>query len=115
MTTTAEKIAVMQAFEEGKAIQYKPSMAADVAGNWARSLGPLWNWDRYSYRIKPQPKVIYVNELDTGWRTYTRKDLADEAFYAMRRGCHGPEERQSIPFIELTPELEKLAKEANLI
>ena len=51
--TTAEKIAVMQAYEDGKAIQVSPIGFA----MWNdKSMPPLWNWAEYDYRIKPEEK-----------------------------------------------------------
>lgn len=54
MDTTREKIAVMQAFENGKVIEFKYS------GNYSwtdyrKTEGECgWCWDECSYRIKPQ-------------------------------------------------------------
>jgi len=50
-STTAGKIAVMQAFEDGKAIQYK-----NRGYSWVdfRVNTPMWNWKEVGYRIKPQ-------------------------------------------------------------
>lgn len=52
--TTEQKIIVMRACVDGKAIQF--SELAVVGRGW-QDLGPhcaLWNWDRYDFRIKPQ-------------------------------------------------------------
>lgn len=56
-STTAGKIAVMQAHEGGKKIQ-----ALFVAPNteWHDSPHPSWDWANFDYRIKPEPKVIWV-------------------------------------------------------
>ena len=50
MKTTLEKIAVMQAFEDGKTIEYN---IKDRGIGWAKSSYPLWNWGESDYRIKP--------------------------------------------------------------
>ena len=50
MKTTKEKIAVMQAFEDGKKVEIK-------AGHWGEwqpcSIKgyPCWNWETYDYRL----------------------------------------------------------------
>ena len=51
-STTAGKIAVMQAYENGKKIE---AYLNDDIG-WSGFLGnePLWKWCEYDYRIKPQ-------------------------------------------------------------
>ncbi len=56
MKTTKEKIAVMQAFEDGKNIEVK-------AISWTEWQpvaiygAPSWDWNNYDYRIKPDPKL----------------------------------------------------------
>lgn len=29
---------------------------------WYSDLSPFWDWRCYEYRVKPQPKVLWVNE-----------------------------------------------------
>ena len=59
MSTLAEKIAVMQAFERGEKIE--------VTGHgyeWSTSTVPVLNWSDCDYRIaKPEPKKIKLR----GW------------------------------------------------
>lgn len=51
--TTEEKIAVMQAYVDGKKIQAK-TFGAD---NWMDCIvEPSWNWVVYDYRVKPEAK-----------------------------------------------------------
>lgn len=59
--TTAEKIAVMQAFEDGEKIE-----CADLCrpNNWTGLKHPLWNWQDYKYRIKPK-EPHYLPYKDT--------------------------------------------------
>lgn len=60
--TTEEKIAVMQAFCEGKTIQmYYNSL--DVWKDYT-SGEPLWNWRDQNYRIKQKPKYISFDFSD---------------------------------------------------
>lgn len=58
--TTKEKIAVMQAFEEGKVIE----VCGVAPGQWAIATGPNWNWASYSYRIKPEPRMVPLEMSD---------------------------------------------------
>ena len=55
---TKEKIAVMQAFVEGKEIQVSTRHSTE----WKRlAWVPEWDWTGYNYRIKPEPKFVYIN------------------------------------------------------
>ena len=46
--TTAEMIAVMKAFEEGKKIQCL------IANRWLDAENPSWDWFHYDFRVKPE-------------------------------------------------------------
>ena len=79
MSTTAYKIKVMQAFEDGKTIEF------NYDGKWEdfadKNCEPSWTWDRYNYRIKPQA-VWYIRDevtLELGSIRYPTKDLAEQA------------------------------------
>lgn len=48
---TAECIKVMQAYVEGKQIQYADAETED----WIDIESSEWDWDNYDYRIKPGP------------------------------------------------------------
>jgi hypothetical protein len=60
MSTTKEKIEIMQAYIDGIPVQHQSS------GRWgilSENRNPSWYWASFNYRIKPpEPKVIYVNE-----------------------------------------------------
>jgi hypothetical protein len=50
--TTEEKIAVMQAYVEGKEIQ-----TLDRSCNeWVTTNDPMWAWNVCDYRVKPKPR-----------------------------------------------------------
>lgn len=53
--TTKEMIAVMQAYEDGKAIEFKGKMESEL--NWQPCV-PLWNWIDNDYRIKPETQYV---------------------------------------------------------
>lgn len=52
MKTIEEMIAVMQAFADGKKIEFYD----DVTSEWIVCEKPYWNWDDFDYRIKTEPK-----------------------------------------------------------
>lgn len=54
--TTEEMIAVMQAYSEGKTIEAMLLCQA----HWNEVLHPTWDWCNTDYRIKPEPKTMYV-------------------------------------------------------
>lgn len=45
-------IEVLQAFEDGKEIEYRSRI---VDENFTSATTPIWNFSHYDYRIKPQP------------------------------------------------------------
>jgi hypothetical protein len=83
---TKKAIEVMQAFVDGKVVQ------ADIHGRWL-DIGPpnsmYWDFTRYNYRIKPEPKEIWVNEYENGYDDflYHDKETAESraAPYALRK------------------------------
>ena len=55
---TIEAIRIMQAFVDGKEVQYlgkKWDSKESFKQDWCYTLSPLWNWEHYDYRIKPTP------------------------------------------------------------
>jgi hypothetical protein len=80
MTTTSDKIKVMQAFERGEDIEALNHNAPSCG--WFAIDVPTWSWDKYNYRIKPEPKTIWVNEYDDGFTpdlmAYRTKPQADD-------------------------------------
>ena len=62
MKTTKEIIAIMRAYADGKKIEYK---GADGTPHiWVENDVPSWNWARYDYRIKPEPKYRPYKNAD---------------------------------------------------
>lgn len=82
-TETEEAIAIMQAWVDGKTIQYRPRIVdsewIDVVGN------PSWSWHNTKYRVKPQvvyrpyssPKECFDNLRCDGWL----KRIEDTTYY----------------------------------
>ena len=61
---TAERIKIMQAFVDGKQIEFK-----DCMGRWCEAKNPLWNWDSEGkYRIKPEPKYHPFKDAEECWQ-----------------------------------------------
>jgi len=56
MTTLQEKIAVMQAFADGREIESTRSGSA-----WGVNTSPVWNWLECEYRVKREPREWWVN------------------------------------------------------
>lgn len=63
MKTTKEKIEVMQAFEEGKDIEFKWLFKADEPfRTWDLTDDPVWNWCDFDYRIKEESKSVLMTQ-----------------------------------------------------
>lgn len=60
----AECIKVMQAYVEGKQIQYVDSETED----WTDIESPIGNWDIYDYRVKPESKYRSFKNADECWQ-----------------------------------------------
>ena len=63
-TDTADCIKVMQAYVEGKQIQY----AESEMENWTDIESPDWDWDVYDYRIKPESKYRPFKNAEECWQ-----------------------------------------------
>ena len=57
-------IAVLQAAKEGKTIQYGARRNRGTDKNWGDASNPIWDWATYDYRVKPEPRRIWVNMYD---------------------------------------------------
>ena len=58
-------VTVMQAFKEGKAIQYWARCNRGTDENWGDAPNPSWDWSAYDYRVKPEPRRIWLNWYPT--------------------------------------------------
>lgn len=59
MKTTAEKIAVMQAYERGEKIEIKMGRREESWESWTAG-EPNWNWPYNDYRVAPKPIECWV-------------------------------------------------------
>jgi hypothetical protein len=70
MKTTEQQIAIMQAFIDGKAVQYRKRGVGSDA--WYAIEKPKWDWDHCEYRVKPEPKTVMMQM----WRNSEGYDAA---------------------------------------
>jgi hypothetical protein len=70
---TKEKIAVMQAFDEGRAIEHCRVVIGPQL--WLDCYEPTWDWQTFEYRVKRQPKTVTVEywESESGNIELTRE------------------------------------------
>ena len=61
-TYTADYIKVMQAYVEGKQIQYKDDEV------WIDIDDPDWDWHNWEYRIKPEPNYRPFKNAEECWQ-----------------------------------------------
>ena len=60
--STDEKIAILQAYEEGKKIQFYDS----TSDHWCTTSEPLWNFHAHDYRVKVEPREVYIEFCNSG-------------------------------------------------
>lgn len=76
MKSIDEMCAVMQAFKEGKTIEFKDNRS--VGNEWKRGVKPTWDWNYFDYRVKPEPKYVPYDSV-----TEVEKDK-----WIMRKGSN---------------------------
>jgi hypothetical protein len=76
--TIDEMIAVLQAAKAGKKIQER-SRTCQFLPPWADSPTPSWNFPLFDYRVKSEPRTIWVNEYGQHLATHSSKESALEA------------------------------------
>lgn len=76
---TAEKIAVMQAYADGKKIEYRNRpRTPNGEGSWQETIAPSWQWSDREYRVKKEPRVMYLNIYCSDYAiAYDSKEEAD--------------------------------------
>lgn len=91
--THDEMIAVIQAHKEGKKLQVLYSLTA----SWEDISNPSFNFSVCKYRVKPEPKTIYVNEYTSGMCAHPTKEAA---LGVARSRCI----RRSVKYVEVLEE-----------
>lgn len=78
--THDEMIAVIAAHRDGKVIELCERHSNTGTG-WQLCKKPIWDFFHYDYRIKPEPRVIWVNEYDgtLGMNQYNSEENARRA------------------------------------
>ena len=73
--THDEMIAVLVAHRDGKVIQREDK------DTWRFAPNPTWNFGSYNYRVKPEPRVVFINEYayGLGVNHYKSKNEAKES------------------------------------
>ena len=90
--TTKEKIEVMEAFIDGKEIEFKLKQDS-YKGIWKQTITPIWDFCEYKYRIKPsEPEYVYpiYKRLKASPETIVKFTSIDSGIYI------GTEAAQSI-------------------
>lgn len=65
MQDTKERIAIMQAYIDGKNVQFRPSPKEEWVSLIYDDEEPAWAFDKYEYRINPLQKVLrQYNNID---------------------------------------------------
>ena len=60
-----EAAKVMEAYANGKKIQCNDNHLGN--GEWVTTDNPSFNWDKYAYRIKPEPKYRPFKSQEECW------------------------------------------------
>ena len=56
-----EMIKVMQHFKDGGEVEFKRTIEDDT--KWEKLLPvPVWNWERFDYRIKPEKQKVTIEK-----------------------------------------------------
>lgn len=82
---TREKVAVMQAYLDGKTIELKQKRDV-VWFQWPGENEPSWDWDEFHYRITPVVHEVWTNIYNKhgGYKT---KEEADRGAARGRIAC----------------------------
>lgn len=84
MKTTKEKIAIMQAFEDGKKIE----LYSKTDNVWYNATSPDWNWATCDYRINPEHEYVPFTFEDAEFLIgkIVKHKTASEVFMLVRIG-----------------------------
>ena len=81
--THDEMIAVIQAHKEGKLVQCRTTFTDNI---WEDTLAPVWNFELFDYRIKSQPREIFIDEYENGLHMSTARTYSTESISKHRLG-----------------------------
>jgi len=66
MMTHDEMIAVIQADKDGSAVQYRLIRGGDDSWTDGKSGGFIWDFSKYEYRVKPEPRSLWISFDERG-------------------------------------------------
>ena len=82
--TTQEKIKAMQAYAEGKKIQWRSKAEGEADSKWYDCDGePHWNWTWTEYRIKPEEKYRPYKNTEEMIEDFKKRFNVEVPPYAM--------------------------------
>lgn len=89
--TVEEAIDILKAFKEGKTLQkrYINSSCSDWENRDIRQLSKIPNFKVFQYRVKQEPRSLYVLFTDTGAKCNSSFNLKDMEFRAGWSGRTG--------------------------
>ena len=93
---TKKCIEIMQAYVDGKTIESRRNSAVQWNHIDGKHATPSWNFVEAEYRIKPEPKVIYVNEYTEGIKGFVFDDPKEAA-----RGASVSAKRIAVKYIQV--------------
>lgn len=94
MMTVDQMIEVLTAYKAGKKIEVKGHDGV----KWHNTSLPAWDFAECDYRVKPEPKVIWVNEYADGSGIGYTSEAAAKAFL----GNH--HKRVAVRYVEMPEE-----------
>lgn len=91
--TVEEAIDILKAFKEGKTLQkrYINSSCSDWGNRDIRQLSKIPNFKMFQYRVKQEPRSLYVlftNDGDVWNSSFKRKDMEEQASQLRRTGWY---------------------------
>ncbi|MEM7763535.1 MAG: hypothetical protein AAF290_05605, partial [Pseudomonadota bacterium] len=83
MKTTAEKIAVMQAYEDRRDVEFFSASLDEWILLTSGVMGPEWDWKSRDYRVKREPQEVWLlrdpDDGSLGHACYNRLDDAERS------------------------------------
>jgi len=84
--TNKKIIAIIQAFVDGKKIEFKRRRENENENEWENCIHPIWNFYTFDYRIKPVEYWVNIYDWGTG-ELHETKEKADNMTLNGRIKC----------------------------
>lgn len=88
MMTPDNMCAVIQAYKEGKVIQFRDNRYPSYKWKDCSLDGPAWNFDANDYRVKPAPREFKVKTINEDGVDGLRIVIDDQHFAVFSNGKH---------------------------